>query len=1302
MLISSSISDFYAPYTYATPLSRRRDKFKLVFDQLGLSDKEFYASSGLSSDGQVRFEDFLSWYNQQTKSKQRTVCAIMEDIELKPRLPSEEAKEEQAPRSDAQCGPTKTDSPVKLLARGRLDSMRSPRFTSSAAPRDEKAVVRERVFNIAHTGHERAAGGHGEVFRAVWKGSIDVAIKVQKTTENTAETRLFTDLRHPNVVACYGILDKTDTTTDRVKNCIVMEPCTVSLRTFLRNNDHWQNSRGEQLNLDEMDDCKYTILEHISQGLQKLHDMSVLHRDLKTQNILLKSESSNCEYGRPRGTWKICDVRTGTASHLPGRKSRFHHLTTCLRTQFGEAKILRTPVVSFDKMQQWRSDIDPGRFVRVTAESLQARGARWYCWLHPGETYATAKGDLSGCYSSVKGQEKLRRQLTDIGTPESWTRKSWRTSQLAARAIREGLTDEDFEGLEIMAGERAVKEAQEVKKELSHEQETGRRDSAAPSPDDIIEAVLRHHNPYPQGALIYSFSEDRRDRNVHDCVFAVAAPGGYDLGESKQRTAWREAHPFVESGTNIITALNMIPVVELNRMANLLEIGQQKYKPHIPHVEIDLKRKNYRITRPTDKDSLDYISLHLSALLSLYSETQPFRKLLLDVVSEAGKLTYTEERLPRDVAQLRHMCEEESSIEQSDIVAAEGKILGDVSDPHPINALVEPSALDWRRKRIPLRAQPLIELLLAVTGESGDGQHHPKQYTEEMLLGMDVDQLRHMCEEESSIEQSDLDAAQELCKPTHYVFAYQLDNWYAQDLTAKQLDRFDMYSGEIALASYGGLIYLHITGEGEKQEVQVVGVNALSRGPSPAYPGGAVERPSSDRNFSSEVASPELWAGSNIGLESDIFAFGIVMWEVFSRRRAWHWRGPGCIGDLVRSQHMRPKVPFGIQDKCAQMIRRCLHANAGKRPTAEVLAGWLRARREGLRKEVQLHQRVRVSERSTLNQDLYSLGGRRWSVTLRSHEASARWHYGKYSEHAIRTTSNLRGRTDDMWYDRSVELTITTPHTPTDWEETAMTDESPGESTADLSAPVRLHDAVAVAPARSSREAYAGEPQPLGVRWKRERNDDGDGDSLRVLALDDCICGATCTATEKESCRPSLMKEFPEVQVGYKLVNINGDTVPADGAVIKGIFRERPLRLTFTPPKSRKLVLPWATQAYHVDSERSELPPWIEEGLKCVQQVQRYEAKQKGAEDQLRIETANQKEELARAWNEVAVLKRKLAAAGVTTSTTTAAGVDTTHELLVATAAGTPRRVCVPGGSPQGAGMDGISEEHVPEPEPSL
>jgi hypothetical protein len=102
---------------------------------------------------------------------------------------------------------------------------------------------------------------------------------------------------------------------------------------------------------------------------------------------------------------------------------------------------------------------------------------------------------------------------------------------------------------------------------------------------------------------------------------------------------------------------------------------------------------------------------------------------------------------------------------------------------------------------------------------------------------------------------------------THYVFAYQLPTqWTTDHLSAEQLKGFDMYSGEISLASYGGFIYLNMDGEHiptgwdshypdySYPRARVVGVNALSMGPRTSYPGGVVACPG--QAITRRVASP--------------------------------------------------------------------------------------------------------------------------------------------------------------------------------------------------------------------------------------------------------------------------------------------------------------------------------------------------------------------------------------------------------------------------------------------------------------
>lgn len=138
-------------------------------------------------------------------------------------------------------------------------------------------------------------GAFGEVHRAYWQG-YEVAVKVLTTGKLTSEilqafqreVLVMNSLRHPNVVLLMGACP----TPPRL--CIVME--------FV--------SGGSLHNLLHIDKVVMAMphLQQVSlctcRGLQYLHSINIMHRDLKSKNVLLTGplpcQAKLCDFGLAR------------------------------------------------------------------------------------------------------------------------------------------------------------------------------------------------------------------------------------------------------------------------------------------------------------------------------------------------------------------------------------------------------------------------------------------------------------------------------------------------------------------------------------------------------------------------------------------------------------------------------------------------------------------------------------------------------------------------------------------------------------------------------------------------------------------------------------------------------------------------------------------------------------------------------------------------------------------------------------------------------------------------------------------
>ena len=145
---------------------------------------------------------------------------------------------------------------------------------------------RIQVLNFLTEGDVRCiqriwGGSFGTVFKAQF-GDISAAVKqLPEDISLDAEAAFFSEvevhskMKHPNVVHCYGALPS---------NALVMELADCDLQKYLS----W---KGAKLSLMS----KMRIMASASAGLKYLHELRIVHRDVKSSNFLVfNSEASGC------------------------------------------------------------------------------------------------------------------------------------------------------------------------------------------------------------------------------------------------------------------------------------------------------------------------------------------------------------------------------------------------------------------------------------------------------------------------------------------------------------------------------------------------------------------------------------------------------------------------------------------------------------------------------------------------------------------------------------------------------------------------------------------------------------------------------------------------------------------------------------------------------------------------------------------------------------------------------------------------------------------------------------------------
>jgi serine/threonine protein kinase len=81
-------------------------------------------------------------------------------------------------------------------------------------------------------------------------------------------------------------------------------------------------------------------------------------------------------------------------------------------------------------------------------------------------------------------------------------------------------------------------------------------------------------------------------------------------------------------------------------------------------------------------------------------------------------------------------------------------------------------------------------------------------------------------------------------------------------------------------------------------------------------------------------AAPEVIRGEKYSEKADVFSFGVIMWEVLTRKQPFAGRNfMGVSLDVLEGR--RPAVPSDCGQAFKKLMKKCWHGEAKKRPSMD-------------------------------------------------------------------------------------------------------------------------------------------------------------------------------------------------------------------------------------------------------------------------------------------------------------------------------------------------------------------------------
>jgi serine/threonine protein kinase len=146
-------------------------------------------------------------------------------------------------------------------------------------------------------GRQLGEGAYGTVYAGKWKSKSNVEIAIKKCFNKPFDADILSVLpRHPNVVFFYA------TSTSEDATFIVTE--------LVSNGSLFDYIHTEKKDFDDLQAISWA--KQIGYGMEHLHGHHIVHRDLKSGNILISSdmEMKVCDFGTARAVVDKCEQST--------------------------------------------------------------------------------------------------------------------------------------------------------------------------------------------------------------------------------------------------------------------------------------------------------------------------------------------------------------------------------------------------------------------------------------------------------------------------------------------------------------------------------------------------------------------------------------------------------------------------------------------------------------------------------------------------------------------------------------------------------------------------------------------------------------------------------------------------------------------------------------------------------------------------------------------------------------------------------------------------------------------------------